>query len=302
MTFLFRNEHCYLILDNSFVSSPIVKIKGYILSKEGSSLLGFVTRYMYNNKKKRTFGAEPAGLCSVVRPSLRSHGVVTLCRCVVVKCWRWAAPPRCSPPSYRRTWSNIGLGSPQQRGLTYPSVRSPSSTYRTLALSSPRCCGLPYRGDRPFRQHAPLPRRAPLPHHAPSRPVPTCVLLACSRPHARLRPCASSHPCARSRTLVPLCRCGSLASLRLLVSSCPPSLLSWTPHVTSASFDTLALGSLHLGVVRHVGFGFPSPLRLLTLWLGFPRLRVFRHFGLGSLASASFDTLALGPFAPAIGG
>ena len=115
---------------------------------------------------------------------------------------------------------------------------------------------------------------------------------------------------------LPSCRCGPLASFgppHVVLRSVPQSH-SWVPSppchstswcwvpFTSASFDTLALGSLRLSVVRHVGFGFRSPPHLSTLQLGFPRLRVFRHFGLGSLASASFDTLALGPFATAIGG
>ena len=112
----------------------------------------------------------------------------------------------------------------------------------------------------------------------------------------------------------------------------------WAFTFAALSFDVLALGSLRLRVFRHVGVGFPPPPRLSTAWrwgwvasasasfdtlalgpsasasfdtlaLGCPRLRVFRHLGIGppppprlstpwrwvASASASFDTLALGP-------
>ena len=88
------------------------------------------------------------------------------------------------------------------------------------------------------------------------------------------------------------------------------------------SFDTLALGSLRLSVVRRVVIGFPQPPHQMTHWrwipstsasfdtlsLGSLRLRVFRHVDVRFLpprrhstrwcwvpsASVSFDTLALG--------
>jgi len=63
----------------------------------------------------------------------------------------------------------------------------------------------------------------------------------------------------------------------------------WAFTFAALSFDVLALGSLRLRVFRHVGVGFPPPPRLSTAW----------RWGWVASASASFDTLALGPSASA---
>jgi len=78
---------------------------------------------------------------------------------------------------------------------------------------------------------------------------------------------------------------------------CLSTCWRWVPS-TSVSFDTLGLGFLRLHVFRQlgVGVGLPPPLRLSTPWhWAPPPLRLSTPWRWVAPASASFDTLALGP-------
>ena len=169
----------YLQFSYSLVSSPIIKIKTYIFPKEGLSLLGFVTRYMYvvTIRKERAFGAEPAGSaplfaqttvatrhghhlpsCAVERSHRAPHVVAgcpdvvvvpSLSTCAVERC-RWAAHvavgcrPAVFDPRRRRV---VSLGCHLIVGCPATSFTSPRMV-RTSALGSPRRCGIPCHGVR----------------------------------------------------------------------------------------------------------------------------------------------------------